>query len=619
MRSETERFSTFTRRGALLAGAQGLLSIALAGRMYYLGVVQSDQYKTLADENRFSLRLLAPERGEILDRAGRRLATNRHDYRVFLIPEQSADMVDTLNRLGRIIEISEGTRNRIFKQIKRQRGYLPVTVASNLSWDDFARINVESPNLPGIQPDVGPTRLYPHGAHLAPVTGYVGAVSEEERQRDNPLHSLPGFKIGKSEIEKSVDDYLRGTAGSSRVEVNANGRVVREVARQDGLAGEDVTLTVDLELQRYAAERLGEESAGVVVMDMDTGGVLALVSTPSYNPNDFNLGISPENWQALVKDPRTPLVNKAIAGQYPPGSTIKMLVILAALEDGLVDPDETVYCNGKHRFGDRTFHCWEERGHGRVDLLDSIAKSCDVYFYELAPKVGIDRIAAMARRFGLGGGFGLPLSSEAAGLVPSRDWKMGAIGERWHPGETLVTAIGQGYMLATPLQLAVMTARLANGGRRVKPRLIRSIGGVELPLEPAEPLGIDAEQLALVARGMEMVLEEDGTAYLSRLRGEGFSMAGKTGTSQVRRISKAEREAGVVKNEDKPWQERDHALFVAYGPQPSPRYALSVVVEHGGGGAKYAAPIARDIMRRTLEIDPAGTREIAATDPRETG
>lgn len=615
MSSEGSRYKVFTRRAALLAGVQGLLGLTLAGRLYYLGVVEADQYDMLAEENRISIRLLAPRRGEILDRFGELLAGNRQDYRVFLIPEQASDIHRTLARLGRIIEISERDRQRIERQIGRQRKFLPVTVAEGLDWGSFARINVETPDLPGIQPDSGLSRWYPEGAAGSLLVGYVGAPAEEDLDGD-PLLSLPGFRFGKRGIERSFDRRLRGKAGSSRVEVNAYGRVIRELARREGEPGEDVTLTLDAGLQRAVTERLGEESAGVVVLDIFTGEIYVHASTPGYDPNAFNFGISRENWQALLKDPRKPLLDKAVYGQYPPGSVFKMVVALAALHLGVAGPSTTHFCNGQHRLGDNVWHCWKRGGHGRLDIVEAIAQSCDVFFYRIAHELGIERIADWALRFGLGRTFGLEIGGEGEGLVPTPGWKRATTGQPWVGGETLNVGIGQGALLATPLQLAVMTARIANGGRAVTPRLVRSVGSeVRATTTDWPSLGLEPQWLALVHRGMEKVLERGGTAYASRLDVEGRKMAGKTGTAQVRRITQEQRDSRIEQSE-LPWQARHHAWFVAYAPVAAPRYAACVLVEHGGGGGGVAAPIARDIMAEVLRRDPAArpprSRQMAA-------
>ena len=612
MESEGERYRLYSRRAALMGGLQAVVFTTLMGRMYYLGVVESGQYKVLAEENRVSLRLIAPERGEIVDRFGRKIATNRKDFRVFLIPEEAGDAEKVLATLGEMLDLSEGSLSRIRRQIRRQRDFLPVTIAENLSWEQFARINVESVKLPGVQPDAGETRFYPDGSLASQVVGYVGPVDESEINQD-PVMQLPGFKIGKSGLERSFETDLRGQAGSRRVEVNAYGRVIRELTRQDGRAGDAMVLTLDLELQRHAVDLLGEESAAAIVMDIKTGDILVKASTPSFNPNDFNLGISRENWNALIKDPRKPLVNKCLQGQYPPGSTFKMAVTLAALEAGVISAGDEVTCNGKMDFGDRIFHCWKKEGHGTLALVDSIAQSCDIYFYEMALKVGIERIAAMARRLGFGQTYDLGIPGQADGLVPSKGWKLAISGEPWRIGETLIVAIGQGALLATPLQMAVMTARLASGGKAVVPRLVHSVRGEITEIPEFEDIGIRRSHMRLVQRSMEKVLEFKGTAFGSRLEGDGMSMAGKTGTSQVRRITAAERAAGSKAFKNRPWRERDHALFVAYAPTKNPRYALSLIVEHGEGGSSVAAPLAREIMRKTLELDPASRRPVAST------
>lgn len=598
-----DRAKLFSRRALLLGGVQGVAAITLFGRLYYLSIVNGKDYRTLAEQNRVSLRLLAPDRGRILDRTGFALATNRRDYRVFLIPEQVTDPEATLARLNRILPLSERRIAQLIRQIRRQRGFVPLTVREHLDWRSFARVNVESADLPGIVPDVGTTRWYPEGADLAQVVGYVGAPGPDEIGQSRFLQ-LPGVKTGKRGIEKAYEAQLRGMAGSARVEVNARGRIIRQLASEPAQMGRDISLTIDRDLQRIATARLGEESAGVVALDIQSGDVLIHASTPSYDPNELNLGISRENWQALLDDPRTPLVNKCISGQYPPGSTFKMLVLLAALERGLVDPEETVTCWGRYPFGDRVFHCWRRQGHGPVNMIEALAKSCDTYFYELASLMEIGWVADIARRFGLGQSFDLDLPGESQGLVPDPAWKLAATGRPWVQGDTLNVCIGQGALLATPLQLAVMTARLANGGKAVTPHLVHALDGVPVPRAPAPDMGLNPKHLALIYEGMQAVMAQGGTAFPSRLRDPGLTMAGKTGTAQVRRITDADR-AADVQQEDKPWAERHHAWFVAYAPAVQPRYALSVLVEHGGGGASAAAPVARDIVKAILERDRA--------------
>lgn len=600
--SENDRYQRFSRRTLMLGGFQAFLMTGLLGRLYYLGVVQADQYKTLSDNNRLSLRLIPPVRGKIFDRHGNELAINRKDFRVHLVPEMAEDVNETLASLSRIIDLDVEDIERILKKISRQPKFVPVTVAENLDWKKFSKVNVATTTLPGVRPVEAEARFYPEAELVSHLVGYVASPNEEEVRAD-PVLQLPGFKIGKQGFERGLEEDLRGRAGTSNVEVNAFGRVVREVGRNEGQEGTPVTLTIDLELQRFAAQRLGDESAAAVIMDIYTGDVLAAVSTPSFNPNDFTTGISQSKFDGLQKNIKKPLFNKFLQGQYPPGSTFKMIVAIAALEEGLIDDSERIHCTGKVELGSSTFHCWKKGGHGGLNLVNSIAQSCDVFFYEIAGRVGIDKIAEVARRFGLGQEYGIAFGNEARGLVPTRDWKFAYTGNRWQKGETLITGIGQGFMLATPLQLAVMTARIANGKQKVVPRFVYSIGNREGRAPDFEPLSVNPRHLSLVQEGMRKVHEPGGTAYLNRLTGEGMSMAGKTGTSQVRRITLAEREAGLDEIE-RTWAERDHALFVSYGPVENPRYALSIIVEHGGGGSRTAAPIAKDLMRKTLELDP---------------
>ncbi len=603
MQGDQERQKLFARRTAMLVGGKLVLISMLAGRMYYLQVVKGEQYKMLADENRISLRLLAPPRGRIVDRFGVPIADNKQNYRVMLVSEDTRGLgVDgALDLLNEIVPMTPGERRRVRKEIRRNRSFVPVTLRENLDWEDVARIEVNAPDLPGVMIDEGQSRYYPYGSHLAHVLGYVSAVNEQEKTGDRLLE-LPGFRTGKSGIEKVHDLSLRGSGGSSEVEVNAYGRVIRELNRREGLPGAEIRLTVDLGLQMSVSERIAQEkSASAVVMDVHSGDILAMVSHPSYDPNGFNRGLGVDEWNALVSDPLAPLSNKVTAGRYSPGSTFKMLVALTALERGVISPRAKIFCEGYVELGDGKFHCWRKEGHGMMDCADAIAQSCDVYFYEIARRVGIDRIAEMARRFGLGEPTGIDLPGEKGGLVPDKAWKRRARGASWHQGETLVAGIGQGYLLTTPLQMLVMTARLVNGGLAVTPQLTKSVSttGVHAPSPSLEfpTIGIAPRHLAVVRDAMAKAVDSaHGTAHASAIADPALAMGGKTGTVQVRRITRAEREAGVKKNSELPWKERDHALFVGYAPVYQPQYAVAVVVEHGGSGSKVAAPIARDIL-----------------------
>lgn len=620
MHHDQDRFKLFSRRASIIAGGQLALVSALVGRLYYLQVLQEDRYRMLADENRINLRLLPPPRGRILDRDGVPLAINSRNYRVLVVAEQSPDLGRTLDALGRILPISEHDRRRIEREVRRKRRFVPVTVAENLDWETVARIEVNAPDLPGVSIDVGQSRYYPYYQEAAHLLGYVAAVSEAELTGD-PVLELPGFRIGKSGVERQYDRAMRGKAGNTQLEVNALGRVIRELKRQEGQPGHDVELSIDIELQRAVSQSLSEQSAAAVVLDVRNGEVLAMASTPSFDPNAFNQGISGPDWRALVDNPKAPLINKPVAGQYAPGSTFKMIVALAALEAGVIAPSDRFFCEGYMDLGNARFHCWKRHGHGSMDLRNGIKQSCDVYFYEVAKKVGIARIAAMARRFGLGKALDIDLPGEQPGLIPTRDWKLARIGTPWQRGETVVASIGQGYILTTPLQLAVMTARIATG-RAVTPRLTRRLVGPEgaesevAPTPAFGSLGISEASLAAVRDALDAATNEPrGTAYGSRIREASLAMAGKTGTAQVRRISRAERLAGVIKNEDLEWRRRDHALFVAYAPTQAPRFAVAVVVEHGGSGSRAAAPIARDIMQAAHRLVGPGRRTADAGPP----
>jgi penicillin-binding protein 2 len=620
MNKDSTRYKSFSRRVAILGGGKVVLLSILAGRMYQLQVIESDKYKTLADENRINLRLLPPPRGRIIDRYGRPLAINQENYRVTLVAEQVRDIDTMLDTLSGIISLEDYERQRILREVRRRRGFVPVTVRENLNWEDVSRIEVNAPDLPGLSIEVGQSRQYPFADDFAHVLGYVSAVSEKEVTGD-PLLELPGFKIGKNGVERIFDLNLRGKAGNSQVEVNAVGRVIRELSRQEGQPGDDLRLTIDRDLQKMTADRLREEkSAAAVVMDIHNGDVLALSSVPGFDPNEFVTGLSSRTWRRLISDPHTPLINKAISGQYAPGSTFKMVVALAALEAKIVGPDHRVFCRGHTQLGNARFHCWKKHGHGWQDMTDAHKNSCDVYFYDIAKRIGIDRIAEMANRLGFGSKTGIDLPSEKGGLIPTRAWKKALIGTAWQQGETLISGIGQGFITATPLQLAVMTARIANGGKAVVPRLVRPAGKSEpgkdnKDAEPAfKPLGISKRSMDVVREGMNRVTNElRGTAYGARIKEEGMEMSGKTGTAQVRRISKAERDTRVLKNHERPWRERDHALFVGYAPSDNPRYAVAVVVEHGGGGSKVAAPIARDLLLATQKRDPANREDAPET------
>ncbi|PXW71010.1 penicillin-binding protein 2 [Loktanella sp. PT4BL] len=617
---------TVSRRALVVGGVQLGIVGALGWRMQSLQVEQADQFRLLAEENRINIRLLPPSRGLIFDRNGIPIAANEQNYRVVMVREDAGDVGEVLAKLTEIVEIDPRDLARAMEEMRRRSPFVPVTIADRLSWEDVAQINLNTPALPGIQAEVGLSRVYPWGADLAHVVGYVGPVSDYDLSRiddPDPLLQIPKFQIGKTGAENRLERTLRGTAGTRRIEVNAAGRIMRELDRQEGDPGKDVQLTLDSRLQSYVQARLDNESAGAVVIDLENGDLRAIASAPAFDPNLFVRGISVADWTALNEDKYRPLAAKAVQGTYPPGSTFKMVTVLAAMEAGVVTPDETVYCPGYTDVFNIRFHCWKRGGHGNMNLHESLKQSCDCYYYEIAQRVGIDKMAEMARKLGLGVRHDLPLSAVAEGLAPDKEWKARVRGEEWRIGDTVNASIGQGYVLSSPLQLAVMTARLATG-RVVTPRLIRLIDGVEQPSGLGESLGLNENTLRRIRASMEDVCNHRrGTAYGSRIIDEAHKMAGKTGTSQVRRITPEERAAGVTRNEDLPWERRDHALFVGYAPYDNPRYAVSVVVEHGGGGSAAAAPIARDILLQAqyggpppLEAYPAAVRDRIAEQQR---
>ncbi|MFN3700087.1 MAG: penicillin-binding protein 2 [Alphaproteobacteria bacterium] len=610
-RKEQDSAKVFTRRAFVIGGIQGALLAVMGGRLAWLQIAEGRKYKMLADRNRINIKLLAPSRGEILDRYGVAMAGNSQNFRVVITPEHTKDIKTSLLSLQNHIEMDEREVQRAIEAASRVAKFVPVQVKDDLSWEEVAKIEVNLPDLPGLSIDVGERRDYLFADSTAHLIGYVGAVSESEIGEDRLLR-LPGFRIGKSGIERRYESILRGSAGTSKMEVNVVGREVRELARDNPKDGSPVILSVDSGLQHFTQERLNQEqSASAVIMDAKTGAVYALASSPGFDPNIFTKGLPASVWEELTSDPRNPLSNKAVAGQYPPGSTYKMVTALAGLESGAIKPHTRVFCPGHYDFGDNRFHCWKKGGHGSVDLVKAISESCDVFFYRVALEFGIDKLAETSRRMGLGARLDFDLPEERPGLIPDRDWKRGYFGTSWQPGETIVASIGQGYTLTTPLQLAVMTARFVNGGHAVKPWLYNYQNGMQRMEDTAWPsMNLDPEHLRIIKRGMDDVVNgPTGTARGSQIRHEGMRMGGKTGTAQVVRITAAQRAAGI-QNRDLPWRQRHHALFVGYAPIDNPRYVASVVVEHGVSGSGSAAPLARDLLIETQRRNPASSKII---------
>ncbi len=606
MNRDMERYKEFSRRALLVGVGQAALFAVLGARLAYLQVHENAKFQTLSDKNRISTRLVPAGRGEIMDRFGVPLAINIQNFRAFLVPEQTDDVEGTLDRLSKIIPVTDDDKQTVLAQLDQNRPFTPLLVKENLTWNDMAAVELNLPDLPGVSTDEGEARSYPLSKATAHIIGYVGRVSEAE-MTDDPVMSIPGFRIGKSGVEKKFDSELRGVAGQIQEEVNVVGRAIRELSRTEPKKGHRLTLTLDADIQMQCQERLAQEkSASAIVMDAHTGEVYALCSYPSFDPNLFSSGIPADTWEDLLADEANPLTNKIVAGQYPPGSTFKPITAMAALEAG-VDPNTHVFCPGYYTFGDRRFHCWSwnRGGHGSVNFESALCQSCDTFFYEMGHRIGVDAIAKMAHRLGLGQKLGFEIPGEAPGLVPDQAWKLRVSKQPWQQGETLNIAIGQGQTVATPLQLATMCARIVNGGKAVKPVLVRSIEeeGNQVPVP--ETLGLRKQSLDIVVRGMDMVVNDPrGTAKRSAITEAPYSMGGKTGSAQVRRITEAMR-AENLKPTDIPWKFRDHALFIGFGPVDAPQYVTAVVVEHGTHGATACGPIAHDILLAAQKRNPS--------------
>jgi penicillin-binding protein 2 len=597
MPKENEKQHIFTRRAVIFGGLQAAAFTALAGRLYYLQFIKSDEYATLSENNRIKLLLVAPERGHIMDRFGIPLATNDKNYRLFIDYStlSQSKFQQTVSQLKNLIQLPE-KKVKALETTRVSSASMPELIKEHLTWEEVSLIELHRLEMAGVNIEVGQIRHYPFAEKAAHLIGYVGAVSEQELSEDDqPLMRLPEFKIGKNGVEKMLEDRLRGAAGLRQLEVNVHGVPVREVGNRESIPGENVRLTIDSRLQDYTSDLVKGESAGVVVMEVDTGNILALVSMPGFNPDSFSKGIASDYWAELSSNLKAPLLNKAITGQYPPGSTFKMLVGLAGLEAGTISPSSTVYCPGHYFLGDHQFNCWKEGGHGTVNFRTAVQQSCDTYFYTVAERLGINPYANMARKFGLGHVHNLGLISEKPGIIPDPEWKQKRYKQRWTGGDTINCSIGQGYVLSTPLQLAVMTARMATG-LEVKPRLYVP-AGAENPEFP--PMSVKPELLQLNRDAMSAVCNEpSGTAYGKRIEEPRFMMAGKTGTSQVRKITQR-----GVKQESLPWEARHHALFVGFAPVDKPKFAAACIVEHGGGGSAVAAPIVRDVLLKLQQLD----------------
>ena len=608
IKQNSDEKNTITRRTAMLGfGGLGVFGI-LAGRLYQLQVLQAENYQALSENNRFNYNMLLPERGEIRDRFGEALAKNRQNFRLVIIPERSSEIAQTLDRINHISPLSGGQRARIEKDIKSNPKFIPILVKDNIDWSTFTALNMRLHALPGVVSEAGQGRSYPGSGVFSHILGYVGRAGSEDLEVDqDPLLKQPTFRIGKTGVEFSQESILRGKSGRLKVEVNARGRIVREWPdpKTQAKRGQDVWLTIDANLQRFAAEQFatedeGDESGGICVIDVLTGELRTLLSMPSFDSNLFVSGLTQADMDRMNSDPKRPQFNKVIGGGYPPASTFKMVVMLAALESGLIDPEDKILCLGKVRLGNRNFHCWKRRGHGPMNMRDALKQSCDTYFYDISQIIGIDKIAEVAKRLGLGHRYDIGVGGGISGIVPTEAWKRERLGTGWRTGDTLNASIGQGFVLTTPLQLAIMTARIANSEKKVMPRLV-----IDAATTPFDALDFDPTHLAFVKDAMFSVTSEiGGTAFKNDPFGiDGVKMAGKTGTGQVRGISESERLSGIRHNSKLPWKLRDHSIFVGYAPYDKPRFAVGTIIEHGGSGAKKAANITRAVLGEALRRD----------------
>ncbi len=614
-----------SRRMFLLNVGKAVVLVGVLGRLISLQINESTKYKTLSDKNRFREWKLAPERGIIKDYFNKEIASNKQVYQIHLIPENTSNLEEVFFRLKTILNLSDKKIFSLKKKITKQKPWESIIISENLNWSEFSRINLFLHELQGVEPIVSVARVYKDNSS-AHVLGYVSQVSAKDLKDKKYLNniSVPGMAVGKTGLERRLDKEIIGEVGFQRYEVNAYGKRIKQIKVDPGQAGKSFKTTLDLEVQKYATEVLEDKAASICVMDIYNGDIISLVSSPSYDPNAFVHGIEKDYWNNLLKNKKKPLINKAVSGLYPPGSTIKTIVALSALENKIIRPLDTVRCKGKIELFGEKFHCWKKEGHGLMNMRTGIKRSCDVYFYEVARRLGVDRLSVTAKKFGLGKKVLNDFIEERSGVVPNTSWKKKNIGQNWYLGETLHSGIGQGYFQSTPIQLCLMTAQIANGGFEIKPRIIydktknnlkeylkfkNENPGQPLPTDllvsnfDLKPLFKNQENINIIKDAMySSTNEPGGTSYRSRLNDKKFTFAGKTGSSQIKRFTEAQREA-EVKQEQLKYENRDHALFIAFAPVSDPKYAISVVVEHGGTGSKAAAPIAKKIIKKVLERD----------------
>ena len=611
MRSFSETFQNksrlITRRMFILSSLKVAVFVVIIIRLFYLQISENIKWRSLSDKNRLREWKIAPQRGIIEDYFGTQIATNTKVFQLHMIPEDVPNLEELFFRLSKIIDFNKRKENNLIKRLKKRKPWEPIIISDNLTWSEFSRLNLFLHEIQGIKPVVSIARKYLEDGSSSHIIGYVSATSVKDLENSELLRkiNIPGLKTGKNGLEKFLNEEMIGQPGLQRFEVNAYGKRIKELKFIQGTAGKNYRTTLDIDVQKFVSKLLKDKSGSICVMDIYTGDIIAMVSSPTFDANKFVHGISSKDWQDLINNEKKPLMNKSIAGLYPPGSTIKPLVALSALENDVISPNTTTECRGKIELYGHKYHCWKEKGHGFLRLREAIKQSCDIYFYEVARRLGVDRLAVTANKFGLGSKVFDILDEEQTGLVPTTEWKLKNIGRGWVLGETLLAGIGQGYFQVTPIQLCLMTAQLANGGHKIKPKIIYNEQALQSTIDASSER---FKQLYRNKENVKFVLDAQfgatnepmGTSYRSRHVKPEYVFAGKTGTSQTRSITEEEREL-KIKQKDLPYKRRDHALFTAFAPYKNPRYALSILIEHGGTGSSAAAPIAKKVIKKVLD------------------
>ena len=593
---QKKQVSLFNRRTFVLFLLKLSLFTAVGWRLYNIQILDASKYKTLSKKNQIDLEIIFPIRGKIFDRNNVLIAKNEKVYDLYLIPENTKSINNTLDSLSKFIDIDFAKRRKILELSNKVKKFEKIKIFENISWSTLEKIETNKYNLEGIFIAEDYLRVYPYRDIFSHLLGYISKPNQKELALPF-ISKMPNLDIGKEGLEKSFNPILIGKAGQREIEVNSNGRIIREISKINSIKGEEVTLSIDLRIQEYAINLLKSYKAGSInVINIKNGEILCMASTPTYDPNKIIQKPNKVYWETILANSLSPLTNRSIQGLYSPGSTFKMIVAIAALKHGIINTNTTNSCSGKIGFGNRLYHCWKTNGHGKMNVTDAIKQSCDVFFYEISKRLGIDKIAEVAKDFGLGQTFDISMPNQKKGIVPTKKWKKNKIGESWYAGETLISGIGQGFILTNPFQLVVMTSIIASNGKMIEPTILKSNGASFKTNEKY------SREIKIIKKAMFKVVNENkGTAFKSRL--EDIKFAGKTGTSQVRRISLSERESDDFREKEQEWKNRDHALFVGYIPHDDPQYAISVIIEHGGSGASTAAPIAKQVFNYINKLD----------------